>query len=423
MGGDFLEGIQTEGLDVFENWAYATRENIRRKICKLFERYIAQCLQENKNEYAYSLLEQWKKIDEFDENIYFHLIDLHHRLGDNKQAVSVFQRYRERLEVELGMRPSVNLVDKIEHIKQGTTAITTPKKTYESPKQQANQTQYLKRGEIYVAYQYFGKGPRTLLIISGFMSHLEQYWENVQLSNFLLKLANSNKVLIFDRRGTGMSDRVSGTPSLQENVEDIRALINELDCKRVSILGISEGGPTAIQLATIHPELVEKLILYGTAAQWVKQAGNNMALTLKQFEHWQKSMVDHWGDGASIRQFAPSQQNDNSQVQWWAKCMRLSSSPSEISRVLAAIKQLNVLDILKDIKLPTLIIHKKGDRIVRLEAAKVLHEGILKSSLLEIDGDDHWIWTENQRVVVTEIIAHIQAPLFNRATTIERHNL
>ncbi len=314
--GTFLEGINVDDLEFFDNWLYTVRESTKRKICKLLNECITQSLLEHKTEQAHLLLEKWKVIDEFDEHIYEYLIDLHCLAGDSQRALSEFATYSTKLLQELDMQPGNDLLQKIDQIKKGQFRRAeiepeNPKINVVIPK-----TQYLNRDGIYIAYQIFGQGPKNLIIVSGFMSHIETYWENGLLSAFLERLSKNARLILFDRRGSGMSDRLPKPATTSELVADISALVDETGCSSVSVLGISEGGPAAIQFATSFPDLVDSLILYGSSPIWVKSENWQAALTIEQFELWKNTLVSHWGDGSSISQFAPTRAKYNDDVQW-----------------------------------------------------------------------------------------------------------
>jgi len=411
IDGIFLEGINIDDLGFFDNWLYTTRESTKRKVCNLLNECIIQSLVEHKTEQAHVLLEKWKVIDEFDEHIYEYLIDLHCLAGDSQRALSEFNAYSAKLLQELDMQPGNDLLQKIEQIKRGQLRRVeiepkSPKLNVVIPK-----TQYLNRDGVYIAYQTFGQGPKTLVIVSGFMSHIEAYWENNSLSAFFALLSKSARLVLFDRRGSGMSDRLQKPATTSEFVADIGALVDEVGCSSVSVLGISEGGPAAIQFATSFPDRVDNLILYGTSPIWVKNENWQAALTTEQFELWKNKLVSHWGDGSSIAQFAPTRAKCNDDVQWWARCMRLSSSPSEILKILTSIEKSDVSHLLERVSTPTLIIQKMGDRVVHFSAALNMHHRIQNSQLMQLEGEDHWMWTEQSDRITAAITGFLGGKL------------
>ena len=191
-----------------------------------------------------------------------------------------------------------------------------------------------------------------------------------------------------------MSDRVAEAPTPSDIAVDIHRLIAALGLERVALLGFSEGGAAAIEFAARYPGVAERLILYGAAAKWTRDRHYRPALTRLQFDQWQAHLVRHWGRGIGISAFAPTKSNDPEAIHWWAKTMRLSSSPGELDKILRSIRDIDVRSRLAEIQCPTCILHKSDDRVVRFEAAEYLARHLPAASLAPLTGQDHWFWTE-----------------------------
>ena len=183
-------------------------------------------------------------------------------------------------------------------------------------------THYAKSGEVHIAYQVFGEGP-DLVMAPGFVSHIENYWDDPRFARWLNKLGSFCRVLLFDKRGTGLSDRVPNLPAMDERMDDVRAVMDAVKIERAAQFGISEGGSLAALFAATHPERTQSLTLYGAFARflhWIPDDEGFDALT---------SYIDeHWGTGTSLPNFAPTKANDLAIRQWWGKFERLGASPS-----------------------------------------------------------------------------------------------
>src|SRR6516225_1134486 len=178
-------------------------------------------------------------------------------------------------------------------------------------------TRYAKSGDVHIAYQAFGDGP-DLVVAPGFVSHIENYWDEPSMARSLNKAAGLCRVVLFDKRGTGLSDRVAHLPHLDERMDDLRAVMDAVGIERANLFGISEGGSLAALFAASHPERSQSLILYGAFARF-----RHWMATDDAFDGLMKYMDEAWGSGKSLPGFAPSKANDTALQQWWGKFERL----------------------------------------------------------------------------------------------------
>ena len=190
--------------------------------------------------------------------------------------------------------------------------------------------QYAKAGEVLLAYQILGEGEQTLLLVNGFVSHLECIWEEPRLKDFLLKLAKHYRLVLFDKRGVGLSERVNSEQQIEDTLEDISVILATLDCDRVSLLGVSEGGPASVLFAATYPHKVDKLMLYGTMPKWCRSFDYPWALSKSQYSTWLEQMIDEWVSPVSLEKFAPSQLNNDAFRHWWARALRMATSPGSL---------------------------------------------------------------------------------------------
>ena len=243
-------------------------------------------------------------------------------------------------------------------------------------------TRYAKSGDVHVAYQVFGSGPIDLVFVPGFVSHIENYWDHPDLARWLLRLGSFARVIMFDKRGTGLSDRVSEVPSLDLRMDDVRAVMDAAGIERAALLGISEGGPLAILFAATYPQRCREMVLYGTFARssWI---------TAELLQAYLRYTDQAWGSGRSLPMWAPSRQNDTTLQQWWGRFERLGASPAAAMAVVRMVSQIDISDILSSVHVPTLVIHCTGDTLINVEHGRFLAEHIPGARLLELPGEDH----------------------------------
>ena len=249
-------------------------------------------------------------------------------------------------------------------------------------------TCYAKSGDVHIAYQVFGNGPIDLVFVPGFISHLENYWEHPDLARWLLRLGAFARVIMFDKRGTGLSDPVSVVPSLELRMDDVRAVMDAADSERAALLGVSEGGALAALFAATYPQRCFKLVLFGAYARFP-----NAVEALKRFF----SYADRaWGSGRSLSAWAPSRQNDRALQQWWGRFERLGASPAAAMAVMQMAAETDVGDIVSSIRVPTLVIHCKDDTLIPIECGRFIARNIPDARLIELPGQDHLFFLHEQ---------------------------
>ncbi|MCS0583564.1 alpha/beta fold hydrolase [Massilia pinisoli] len=266
-------------------------------------------------------------------------------------------------------------------------------------------TSYTDAGGVYLAWQCFGAGKTDLLIIPGFVSNVEMAWEQPELATFLARAAREFRVIMFDRRGVGLSDRTLEDPSMSTAVSDVLAVLDAADSKSAVVFGASEGGPVAIQLCCAHPQRVRALCLYAALPKGTASASYGSALTSQQYDLWRERLVADWGTGRSIAAFAPSHANDPTLNDWWARLLRLSSSPGTIAGILDQLRNIDVTALLPCVRCPTVLMHRRGDRAVRIEASRFMAASIPGASLVDLEGADHWWWLDDVDVLLGRLLA------------------
>jgi pimeloyl-ACP methyl ester carboxylesterase len=245
-------------------------------------------------------------------------------------------------------------------------------------------TRYAKSGDIRIAYQVFGEGPVDVVIAPPFVSSIETYWDEPNAARWLLRLASYARVVMLDKRGTGMSDPVSELPDLDERIDDIRAAMDAAGMECATMVGMSEGGPVAALFAATYPKRCRGLILYGTFAQF-----SSWIPTEQAFAEFLDYIDKDWGTGGSVPFFAPSRANDPAYRRWWGRFERLGASPAAATALMHMNRKIDIRGILPTIRVPTLVIHRTGDATIDVEGGRYLAEHIPGARYVEFAGDDH----------------------------------
>jgi len=251
------------------------------------------------------------------------------------------------------------------------------------------ETRYAKSGELNIAYQVFGSGTVKIVFIPGWASNVENIWTLPAFEAFAAKLAQFAQVILLDRRGTGLSDPVANPPTLEERMDDVRAVIDAAGWERAVIWGISEGGPMAMLFAATYPQRVPALVLYGTFARFSRAEDYPHGYPAKVNEAWIGSLQKTWGTGALSRYFAPSVAEDAATLRALARLERLAMSPGTAHKLFTLATQIDVRHVLPAIRVPTLILHRTGDTPVRVGNARYLAERIAGAKYVELPGEDH----------------------------------
>lgn len=269
-----------------------------------------------------------------------------------------------------------------------------------SKKVKRSPVRYVSNGRIHIAYQIIGDGPVDLLFIHGFLSNLEIAWENEEYTNFFEELGKFARVILFDKRGMGLSDRVQGAPSLEDTMSDALCVLDAAASERTFVMGTSEGGAASVLLASTYPERVHGLILYSSTPKLVKTNGEPAwADNEESFDRMIEQIQKQWGGPWALQNFAPSRSQDEKFREWWAKVLRASSSPSSIKATLEIVRDIDIRPLLPHIRTRTLVIHKTHDRILTVEAGKYLVAHMPNARWVELAGADHFFFVESRQLI------------------------
>jgi pimeloyl-ACP methyl ester carboxylesterase/class 3 adenylate cyclase len=265
------------------------------------------------------------------------------------------------------------------------------------------ETKYAKSGSISIAYQVVGDGPRDLVLVPGWVSHVEYAWEDPWFSAFLRRLSSFCRLIVLDRRGTGLSDRVTQLPTLEERMDDVRAVMDAAGSERAVLFGISEGGPMCMLFAATYPQRTAALALYGTFAKNVRDAEHPWAHPPEEIQRWLQFIERHWGSGLSARMLAPSLADDEQFVSSWARFERFAVSPGGARVLLQIVMDSDVSEILPSIRVPTLILHRRDDSMTHVEGARYIARRIPGAKYVELPGSDHFGWVGDVEPMLGEV--------------------
>ena len=257
----------------------------------------------------------------------------------------------------------------------------------------AHQTRYAKSGDVSIAYQVIGDGGIDLVVVPGYISNVEIAWENPAIVRLVDQLTKFARVIIFDKRGTGMSDPVEDVPTLEQRMDDVRAVMDAAGSQRAALLGFSEGGPMCILFAATYPERTNALVLSGAMARSTWAPDYPWATPAQALiESAQEFMMPGWGTGDSLDTFAPSLADDRKIREWWGRMERVGASPSMVGKLFMMFLETDVREVLPLVQAPTLVMHRHGDRVVNVRAGQYLADKIKGARFLELPGRDHMGW-------------------------------
>jgi len=269
-----------------------------------------------------------------------------------------------------------------------------------SKKEKRSPVRYVSNNGIHIAYQIIGNGPVDLLFIHGFISNLELAWEDAEYTDFFEQLGKFARVILFDKRGTGLSDRIQGAPSLEDTLSDALCVLNAAASNQTFVMGTSEGGAAAVLLASTYPERVQGLILYSSTPKLVQTSGEpEWADDENAFAASIERIRKQWGGPWAIENFAPSRAQDETFRNWWAKVLRSSTSPSEASAVLRVLCDIDIRPLLPQIRIRTLVIHKTHDKILPVEAGRYFATHMPNAKWVELPGADHFFFVDSAQVI------------------------
>ena len=257
---------------------------------------------------------------------------------------------------------------------------------------------YARSGDVNIAFAVVGDGPFDLVLVPGFISHLELDWEEPRYAHFLERLASFSRLILFDKRGTGLSDRPSGLPDLETRMDDVRAVMDAVGTERAALFGYSEGGPMSCLFGATYPERTAALVLYGTyAKRRDPDEDYPWAPSWEERQRYAEEVEREWGRESDLGTMAPSA--DEALTRWWRRRARAAASPGAARDLILMNSQIDVRGVLASIHVPTLVLHRSGDRDSRAAEGRYIAERILGGRFIELAGEDHWPIIDGDQIV------------------------
>ena len=264
---------------------------------------------------------------------------------------------------------------------------------------------YTRNGEVNIAYQVVGDGPFDLVYVPGWVTNLEYGWESPLVERYYRRLASFSRLILFDKRGTGLSDRVpiAELPTLEQRMDDVRAVMDAVGSEKAAVMGHSEGGNMCVLFAATYPERTIALVTFGIYVKRIPSPDYPWAPTPEEREKWLGRIAEEWGGVVDLETLAPSLEHDPGFREWWSTYLRLSASPSAAVALGRMNTQIDVTAILPSVRVPTLVMHRIGDRDIRVEEARYIAEHVPGARLIELPGDDHLPWTPDMDLALDEV--------------------
>jgi pimeloyl-ACP methyl ester carboxylesterase len=264
-------------------------------------------------------------------------------------------------------------------------------------------TRYAVADGVHIAYQTIGDGPRDLLFVPGFVSNVEHWWDEPAATRFFERLAAFSRVILFDKRGTGLSDRVADVAVLERRVDDLTVVLDAVGAGHAVVVGASEAGPTCAVFAATHPERVSALVLVGAMARWTSAPDYPWARSALTYKMVMRTMQASWGTGITMPLYAPSRWADAGLRSWWARLERTGAGPGALHALLEANMNLDVRPVLPSIRVPTLVLHSVGDRAVKIGGSRYIASVIPDAKFVQLPGSDHVFFGSDSDALLVEI--------------------
>jgi pimeloyl-ACP methyl ester carboxylesterase/DNA-binding winged helix-turn-helix (wHTH) protein len=264
---------------------------------------------------------------------------------------------------------------------------------------------YAHSGSVNIAYQVVGEGSIDLVFVMGWVSHLEYFWKEPAFARFLDRLASMGRLILFDKRGTGLSDPVpvAELPTLEQRLDDVRAVMEAAGSEHAVLLGVSEGGPLCSLFAATYPEKTDALIMVGSYARRIRDDQYPWGPTREERDAFCQAILDQWGGPVGIEERAPSKASDPAFREWWASYLRMGSSPGAAVALTQMNAQIDIRAVLPSIRVPTLVLHRRGDRCLKVEEGRFLASHIPGARFIELPGEDHLPFLGDQDEILDEI--------------------
>lgn len=375
------------GMD--DDWVIAARRELAGELDGALARLAGDAEAAGDVERAVGLNRRRAALDPLAEEPARALIRTLAQAGDRGRALSAYEDLADRLRRDLRTVPSAETRALAAAVRAGDVTSPPSAAGAAAPPAAAREIRYVARDGVNIAYTTVGEGPLDLVLVPGFVSHLEVFWEEPIAAGFLARLASFARVVLWDKRGQGLSDRIGPAPTLEQSKDDLLAVMDAAAVREAAILGVSEGGPMSILFAASHPERVTSLVLYGTHARILRDADYPQGLPRAAVERTIDELASGWGGAPCLDLWAPSRMGDPAFAAWWARLLRSGTSPGAVRQVMALNFHIDVREVLPAVSAPTLVVHARDEHLVPLRLGVYLAEHIPGAHLATIASRDH----------------------------------
>jgi len=391
-----MQGIAFESA-AFDDWLQALVIEHEHLLARLLEQVVDASLRRGEPAAALDLAERLIALDRLREPSYVLLMQLHARQGHSAGVEAAYARCADVLRAEFGIRPGPQTERAYERITEDLRRLSSHR--LERPA-----VRFADSPAGAIAYTVLGTGERTLVLCPGFVCHIEIALEYPPLRAHVQALAERFRVVLFDRRGLGLSERLRAASTPAALAQDIAAILDDAHVGAAWLFGSSEGGLGALRLAVDQPARVAGLCLFGSLARGSSAPDYPWALPAAAYDVWRQRLVAGWGGPVGIETFAPSRQDDPELRAWWARLVRHAASPGGLEAILGGLRDADLRGELGRIRAPTLVMHRRGDRAVRFEAGAHLASTIPGAVWEPLEGGDHFWWCGDGEAVVRAVL-------------------
>jgi pimeloyl-ACP methyl ester carboxylesterase len=403
-----LEGFGF-GSDSFDDWLAQRRSELHRLVARALQRAGEQLIASGQPLLAAEAAARLIAIEPLADAGHALLLRALAQRGDLAALESAYPGFADLLRAELGVRPSPAFEALYEQARRHLQQVLPHTGAEFAAPSSAPPICFADSDDGAVAYLVLGQGPQTLVVLFGLWSHLEVAWDEPAIRGVLQRLARQFRVVLLDRRGVGLSERLAQPQSVPAGVHDLEAVRRAVAADKLWLFGNSVGSMIAIEYAALQPQRVHGLVLYAANARGSWAPDYPWALTLPQLDAWAERLRAGWGGATSLTEFAPSQADDRAARDWWARLLRQAMSRNGLPALLREFGRMDVRHQLPQLRVPTLLLQREGDRITRPGAARYLADHITGATLKLLAGDDHNMWAGDVAAVLDEVESFVRA--------------
>lgn len=347
----------------------------------------------------------WPGVFVADHALSVQILDIRKALGDSSQKPEYIETRHRR-----GYRFCAPVEAMPATVKEPiAVAAKAPAMTSVAPAPALNlpspRTRYVENGGVNIAYQVVGDGPLDLVFVMGWVSHLEYFWTEPRFARFLHRLSSFARLVLLDKRGTGLSDRVplNQLPTIEQRMEDVHAVMDAIGSERAVLCGVSEGGCMSAVFAATYPERAAGLVMIATYARRIWAPDYPWAPTAEHRQILFDEIRTNWGGPVGLEERGPSVASDPYFRDWWAAYLRMGASPGAALALTAMNTETDIRHVLPLVRVPTLVLHRTGDRCLRIEEGRYIASRIPDAKLVELPGEDHLPFVGDQESLLREI--------------------